>query len=103
MRLIRALCAHYKFIRRKRAFPEDLSPKGWTLLRMMLSQPDIIHPRLKGSILDLPRAVSFGKTSTGYIAQVPGSPGCFATGCTIKETLRNIKKAIESHRHALRP
>jgi len=97
MQLIRALCAHYKFIRRKQAFPEDLSPNGWILLRMMLSQPDIISPKLKGSVLDLPCPVSFDKTSVGYVAAVPELPGCVATGRTIQETLRNIKNAL-SHR-----
>ncbi len=97
MRLIRALYAHYKVIWQERAFPEDLSPKGWTILRMMLSAPDIINPRLKGSLLDLPHSVTFGKASTGYIAHVPKLPGCVATGRTIKETLLNIKEAIESH------
>jgi hypothetical protein len=97
MQLIQALYAHYKVIRRKRAFPEDLSPNGWTLLRLMLSQPDIINPKLKGSVLDLPCPVSFDKTSAGYAAAVPELPGCVATGRTIQETLRNIKNALSHH------
>jgi len=94
--LIRALYEHCKAIKQERAFPESLSPKCWLILCMMLSQPDIINPKLKGSLLDLPCAVTFGKTSSGYIAYVPKLPGCIATGSTIKETLLNIRKAIKS-------
>jgi len=103
MPLIRALYAHYKVIRKKRAFPEDLSPEGWILLRMILSEPDIINSRLKGSILDLPCAVSFDKTSTGYIAQVPELPRCVVTGPTIKKTLLKIKQMIQRHYHSSAP
>jgi len=100
MQLIRALLAHYTFLKQERAFPENLSSKAWDLLCMMLRHPDIISPKLKGSVLDLPCSVSFDKTSAGYVAAVPELPGCVATGRTIQETLRNIKNAILSRRNA---
>ncbi len=82
--LIRALFEHGKAIKQERAFPENLSPKCWLILCMMLSQPDIINPKLKGSLLHLPYAVTFAKISSGYIAHVPKLPGCVATGSTRK-------------------
>ncbi|SRR5579864_5322452 len=97
MRLLRALFAHHKFLKQERAFPENLSPQSWTLLRLMLRQPEIIHPKLRGTLLHPPRPVSIERTSTGYVAQVPDLPNCIATGRTIQQTLRKIKKAIAAH------
>ena len=42
------------------------------------------------------------KTGTGFGAYVPDLPGCVSTGCTIEETERNIREAIEFHLDGMR-
>jgi predicted RNase H-like HicB family nuclease len=37
-----------------------------------------------------------------YSAYVPDLPGCVATGCTVEETERAIREAIEFHLEGLR-
>jgi predicted RNase H-like HicB family nuclease len=37
----------------------------------------------------------------GYWVEVPSLPGCFSQGETLDKSLRNIRKAIESHIEAL--
>ena len=39
--------------------------------------------------------VSLEKTENGYSVCVPGLPGCWSEGRTEKETLENIKDAIQ--------
>jgi antitoxin HicB len=33
----------------------------------------------------------------GYSAYSPSLPGCFSSGCTIEETKRNMREAIQQH------
>jgi len=33
----------------------------------------------------------------GYSAYSPSLPGCFSNGCTIEETKRNMREAIQQH------
>jgi len=41
-------------------------------------------------------------TRTGYSADVPGLPGCIATGKTVESTRRSIAKAIGLHLELMR-
>jgi predicted RNase H-like HicB family nuclease len=41
--------------------------------------------------------VNIKKTDEGYSVWVPGLPGCWSQGKTEKESLENIKDAIESY------
>lgn len=41
--------------------------------------------------------VKIKKTDEGYSVWVPGLPGCWSQGKTEKESLENIKDAIESY------
>ena len=38
----------------------------------------------------------------GYWVQVPALPGCYTTGDTVDEALRNAREAIETHIMALK-
>ncbi|MEW6620739.1 MAG: type II toxin-antitoxin system HicB family antitoxin [bacterium] len=41
--------------------------------------------------------VNLKKTDEGYSVWVPGLPGCWSQGQTEKESLENIKDAIQSY------
>jgi predicted RNase H-like HicB family nuclease len=47
-------------------------------------------------------AVAIEKTGTGFGAYVPDLSGCVSTGCSIEETERNIREAIEFHLDGMR-
>ena len=47
-------------------------------------------------------AIVIEKVENNYSAYVPDLPGCIATGATIVETERLIRKAIELHLTGLR-
>jgi predicted RNase H-like HicB family nuclease len=40
-------------------------------------------------------------TSTGYSAHVPDLPGCIATGQTLEQLTKRMRKAIEMHLAAM--
>ncbi|MCJ7578819.1 MAG: type II toxin-antitoxin system HicB family antitoxin [candidate division Zixibacteria bacterium] len=41
--------------------------------------------------------VNIKKTEEGYAVRCPGLPGCWSQGQTEKETLENIKDAIQAY------
>lgn len=47
-------------------------------------------------------AIVVEKAPTNYAAYVPDLPGCIATGATVRETERRLRKAIEAHIQGLR-
>ena len=47
-------------------------------------------------------AIVVEKAKSNYAAYVPDLPGCVATGETIAETERRLRKAIEVHVRGLR-
>ena len=47
-------------------------------------------------------AIVVEKAKSNYSAYVPDLPGCVATGATVKETERRLRKAIEVHVQGLR-
>jgi predicted RNase H-like HicB family nuclease len=47
-------------------------------------------------------AIVLEKAKSNYAAYVPDLPGCVATGATVAETQRRIRKAIEIHLAGLR-
>ena len=47
-------------------------------------------------------AIVVEKAPSNYAAYVPDLPGCVATGATVEETERRLRKAIEVHVRGLR-
>ena len=47
-------------------------------------------------------AIVIERADHNYSAYVPDLPGCVATGCTLEETEREIREAIEFHLEGLR-
>jgi predicted RNase H-like HicB family nuclease len=47
-------------------------------------------------------AIVVEKAKSNYAAYVPDLPGCVATGATVEETERRLRKAIELHVLGLR-
>ena len=47
-------------------------------------------------------AIVIERAEHNYSAYVPDLPGCVATGCTLEETEREIREAIEFHLEGLR-
>lgn len=47
-------------------------------------------------------AIVIEKAENNYSAYIPDLPGCVATGTTIKEVEREIRKAIEFHLDGMR-
>jgi len=45
--------------------------------------------------------LSFKKTNEGYALWVPGLPGCWSQGQTKRESLENIKDAVEAYLETL--
>ncbi|MDL1969509.1 MAG: type II toxin-antitoxin system HicB family antitoxin [Candidatus Desulfofervidaceae bacterium] len=42
------------------------------------------------------------KTDSNYSAYCPDLPGCVATGKTVEETIKNMRKAIKFHLEGLK-
>lgn len=47
-------------------------------------------------------AIVIEKAERNFAAYVPDLPGCVATGATIDETMRSIRKAAEFHIQGMR-
>ncbi len=47
-------------------------------------------------------AIVVERAAANYSAYVPDLPGCVATGATVEETERRLRKAIEAHVQGLR-
>ena len=47
-------------------------------------------------------AIVVEKAPSNYAAYVPDLPGCVATGATVEQTERRLRKAIEAHVQGLR-
>lgn len=47
-------------------------------------------------------AVIFERAENNWAAYVPDLPGCITTDCTLEETERNIREAIQGHMRTLR-
>lgn len=47
-------------------------------------------------------AIVVEKAASNFAAYVPDLPGCVATGSTVEQTERRLRKAIEAHVQGLR-